>query len=266
MTSVDVPQISPWFQNGFHRFLRSFLKRHFHSIAIERQSRCDQLLSEHVDQPLIVYANHPSWWDPLVGHFFNATLLSGRQFYAPIDADALEQYRVFAKLGFYGVRLHTKAGAAAFLKQSMAILHSGNAALWITPEGHFADVRDHSAPLMPGLAHLCTRLDNGWVLPLALEYAFWEERLPECIFQMGAPIDVSAHANLSKPEWNELVTARLRETQTSLAQHVIARSAEPFDNLLHGKRGGGLIYDSLRRLKALVTGRKFRAAHGEQFE
>ncbi len=266
MTSADVPHISTWFQSGFHRFLRSFLKRHFHAIAIERESRCDRLLNEHPDEPLIVYANHPSWWDPLVAHFLNATLFSDRQFYAPIDADALEQYRVFAKLGFYGVHLNTKSGAAAFLKQSLAILHCPNTALWITPEGNFVDARDHGPPLMPGLAHLCLRLDRGWVLPLALEYGLWEERLPECFFQMGAPIDVSDHPELDKPQWQELVTHRLRDAQAALSQRVIARSAEPFDNLLKGKRGGGLIYDSLRRVKALATGRRFRAAHGEHFE
>ncbi len=150
------------------RFLRPFIRRHFHAIAIERQSRCEDSLDKTA--PLIVYGNHPSWWDPLVAHFLNQTLFPDRQFYAPIDQEALEQYRVLGKLGFYGVRLNTTSGAAAFLKQSMAILGHGGTAIWITPEGQFADARDHSAELMPGLAHLCTRMNDGWALPLALEY------------------------------------------------------------------------------------------------
>ena len=109
-----------------------------------------------------------------MAHFLNRTLFPRRQFFAPIDADALEQYKVFAKLGFYGVRMHTTSGAAAFLRQSLAILHAGDTAIWMTPEGRFADVRDRTAKLMPGLAHLCTRLESGCAVPIALEYVFWE--------------------------------------------------------------------------------------------
>ncbi len=266
MSKADVPNVAAWFQGGFHLFLRSFLKRHFHAIAIDKETRPDGRLDQHPELPLIVYANHPSWWDPLIAHYLNSVLFPNRQFYAPIDAQALEQYRVFGKLGFYGIQLDSNSGAACFLKQSLAILHHGGTAVWITPEGRFADVRDHSAPLMPGLAHLCTKLKQGWVLPLALEYPFWEERLPECLVKTAEPINVAEHQDFKKPEWAELLSARLRQAQSDLFQKAMQRSAEPFDNLLRGSRGGGIVYDSLRRVKSLATGRRFRAAHGEHFE
>ena len=53
-----------------------------------------------LDAPLIIYANHPSWWDPMIAQFLNRKLCPDRQFYAPIDAKALEHYRVLGKLGF----------------------------------------------------------------------------------------------------------------------------------------------------------------------
>ncbi len=264
MKPTTVPDVPAWFQNGFHGFLRPFLKRHFHAIAIDRQSRCDQSID--ADSPLLVYGNHPSWWDPLIAHFLNRALFPSRQFYAPIDAKALEQYRALAKLGFYGVQLETTIGAAAFLKQSNAILQRGDTAVWMTPEGRFADVRDAAAELMPGLAHLCHRLQQGVVVPLALEYVFWEERLPVCLARMGSPISLSEHADSSKTQWRDRLTVQLRENQASLAQLAIARSSQPFDCLLGGKRGAGVFYDSFRRMKALLTGQRFRRQHGEHFE
>ena len=166
MAESNPPRVRSWFQSGFHAFLRPFLKRHFHAVAIDRESRFESL---DESAPLIVYGNHPSWWDPLIAHFLNRTLFPERQFYAPIDADALQQYRVFGKLGFYGVNMDTTSGAAAFLKQSTAILGARErTAIWITPEGRFSDARDHSPELMPGLAHLCNRLSEGYVLPLAI--------------------------------------------------------------------------------------------------
>lgn len=264
MAEPEVPNVTGWFQNGFHGFLRPFLRRHFHAIAIERNSRCESSLDDPT--PLIVFGNHPSWWDPLIAHFLNRVLFPSRQFYAPIDADALEQYRVFGKLGFYGVHMNTTSGAAAFLKQSSAILGSGGSAIWMTPEGQFADVRDHSAELMPGLAHLCTRMSSGWVLPLALEYVFWDERLPVCLAKLGRPLSIVEQSQLAKAQWNELLTSRLRETQSGLAKLAIARSSEPFDDLITGSAGAGFVYDSFRRLKSWSRGQRFRSRHGKQFE
>ncbi len=264
MTSTTAPAVAGWLQNGFHRFLRPFLRHHFHAVAIERESRCDSSIDDAC--PLIIYANHASWWDPLIAHFLNQQLFPSRQFYAPIDAEALEQYRVLGKLGFYGVQMNTNAGAATFLQQSTSILDSGKTAIWMTPEGRFADVRDHSAQLMPGLAHLCNRMSEGLIVPLALEYVFWEERLPVCLAKMGTPIDVARQSQLNKPQWSELLTDCLRQTQSSLSQQVMARSSQPFDNLLSGKRGAGVIYDSFRRIKSWYTGKQFRSQHGKHFE
>jgi 1-acyl-sn-glycerol-3-phosphate acyltransferase len=260
----DFPHVPIWFQNGFHGFLRPFLRRHFHAIAVARENRCDRELVDTV--PLIVYGNHASWWDPLIAHFLNRQLFPGRQFYAPIDADALQQYRVFGKLGFYGVRMNTTSGAAAFLKRSNTILAAGSTAIWMTPEGRFADARDHSAPLMPGLAHLCTRMSEGVVVPLALEYVFWDERLPVCLTRWGTPLLVSQHPSCSKADWSERLTVHLRQTQQRLAELAIARSSSAFDNLIRGQSGAGLVYDSFRRVKSWACRQPFRARHGEQFE
>jgi 1-acyl-sn-glycerol-3-phosphate acyltransferase len=264
IASTNVPPVPGWLQSGFHGFLTPFFKRHFHAIAIDRQTRCDQ--ADLGDAAVIVYANHPSWWDPLIAHFLNRRLFPSRQFYAPIDALALQQYRVFSKLGFYGVQLQSTRGAAAFLKQSTAILSRGDTVIWMTPEGRFCDVRDHSAELMPGLAHLCRRMEDGFVIPLALEYVFWEERLPVCLAKTGSPIRVSERPGWDKPQWSTLLAERLRQTQTSLSRLAVERDSQPFDNLLRGGAGAGMVYDSFRRIKALLTGQRFRSQHGEHFE
>ena len=239
MADPNVPHVPAWFQSGFHGFLRPFLKRHFHAIAIERRSRCESSMGDTA--PLIVYGNHPSWWDPLIAHFLNRTLFPGRQFHAPIDAEALEQYRVFGKLGFYGVRLNTTSGAAAFLKQSMAILGSGGTAIWITPEGRFSDARDHSAELMPGLAHLCTRMSMGWALPLALEYVFWDERLPVCLAKIRL-----APGRLGPSRLVEGTVGRIADRSVAASSDWPVTTRDPavlrsFRQPAHGTNRGGIV-------------------------
>jgi 1-acyl-sn-glycerol-3-phosphate acyltransferase len=213
---------------------------------------------------LIVYANHPSWWDPLLAHYLTLKLFSPRQFYAPIDASALEKYKVFSKLGFYGVSLSSHSGAAAFLKQSVSILEHPATALWITPEGRFCDSRDHSAQLMPGLAHLCTKLSCGIALPIAIEYVFWEERLPECLVRFGDPVSFAEFRGNSKAEWTATLSTHLRAAQTELGVEVISRDASKFRSVLRGTAGAGGTYDLMRRIKSIFTRRDFRPEHGEK--
>ncbi len=259
----DLPGVSPFLQDGFHRFLRPFLRRHFHTIAVDRDSR-PLTASIPTDEPVIVFGNHPSWWDPLIAHLLCQTWFPPRQFYAPIDADALAKYPVFGKLGFFGVRVDTPSGAAVFLRTCRRLLESPQSSLWVTPEGRFADVRDDSAPLAPGLAHLCTRERRGFVLPLAMEYVFWEERLPECLIRFGEPLALADH-DWSKTSWQETLTARLRSNQAALAKRVIARDSDAFEPVLTGSRGAGGFYDTFRRLRSWLSGSRFHAEHGDKF-
>lgn len=264
------PVVSTALQSGFHAFLRPYLRRHFDCIGVHRDSslfpESDLNAAGFTGAgPLLLYTNHPAWWDPLIAHFLNRQLFAPRQFYAPIDAAALQQYRVFGKLGFFGVELGTTSGAAEFLRTSMAILESPHTALWITPEGRFADPRDHAAPLMPGLAHLCTKLTAGAVIPLALEYVFWQERLPLCLVKFGEPLEPAAAPGWEKSQWQAALTERLRQTQRQLATSVIARDAAAIRPLLLGRSGAGGMYDTMRRLRSWLGGKRFRSRHGEHF-
>jgi 1-acyl-sn-glycerol-3-phosphate acyltransferase len=277
-SSVTPPQTSTWIQKGFHGFLRRYLKRHFSLIGLHREGYNPAVATEgdRPDEPTIVYANHPAWWDPLIAHYLNDVLLAPRQFYAPIDADALKQYRVFEQLGFYGINLKSTSGAAAFLRTSMSILNAPDTSLWITPEGRFCDPRDASASLMPGLAHLCTKMCDlrdasgnsrgGRVIPLALEYVFWEERLPVCIIRFGNPFRPAENRSWDKATWNKNLNERLRQTQQELAVSAIARDAKAFESLMIGKMGAGMFYDTMRRLKSWIKREKFRAEHGERIQ
>ena len=264
MPEVLVPAVPAWFQNGFHRFLRPFLKRHFHAVAVDRQAR--EKIGFDADEPLIVYGNHPSWWDPLIAHFLNRSLFPDRQFHAPIDAQALEQYSAFGKLGFYGVQMNTTRGAAGFLKQTAAILQGGRTAIWMTPEGRFADARDHDAELMPGLSHVCAKMSHGIVLPLALEYVFWDERLPVCLARFGTPLRIDDSPELSKLQWQQRLSDQLRTTQDDLRDLSINRSSDPFEILIGGKSGAGRFYDTFRRMRSVFSRKSFRSNHGEQFQ
>ena len=114
--------------------------------------------------------------------------LGGRTAYAPIDQAALAQYPLFRKLGFYGIDLGTQKGARQFLAVTCELLQRPTTAIWITPGGRFTDIRTRTG-FEPGLAHVAAAVSGVTLLPVAIEYAFWEERTPEALIEFGAPAD-----------------------------------------------------------------------------
>ncbi len=284
---------------GFQLFNQRFLRRNFHTIAVNRH----HLLAAALDpnDAMVLYANHASWWDPLLALFMAPRVFPGFRLYAPIDADAFEKYRMFGHMGFFPVRQQHRAGAVQFLKTSRRILQSPGASLWITPEGRFADVRDHRAALMPGLAHLAYQLSvdantnpqpcRVWFVPAALEYVFWEERTPEVLIWLGRPVRIPVSGDpasrdpvsensadefvgssdgptgfeLDKSGWLQLLTDRLREAQNELADASISRDTSPFDVLLSNRGGTFFLYDWWRKLRARVTGKTIDVSHSDKW-
>ncbi|MGL4514191.1 MAG: lysophospholipid acyltransferase family protein [Lacipirellulaceae bacterium] len=258
------PAVSPWLLGWFLWYVRRYLRKSFHSVALlGGEGPCVPL-----DAPLVVYMNHASWWDPLVAMHLAAAELPGKALYAPFDAEALARYPVFERLGFFGVEQETRRGAAAYLRTSRDVLARPGGSLWITPEGRFVDPRDEAVAFKPGLAHVIEDLaasnPSTVVLPLAIEYPFWEERLPEALAAWGEPIVVADHAGLDKGAWDALLRERLRATQGALSQASIARNAAAFRVLLGGAEGVGGPYEGWRKLIARATGRRYQPNHSDK--
>lgn len=262
--SPTAPRISRQVLGWFRWYVRRYLRKSFHTVCLANPGPLDL----PIDAPLIVYLNHASWWDPLIAVHLSERLMPGRTLYAPFDAEALDRYPIFQKLGFFGVDQTSRRGAAQFLRTARAALDEPGGSLWMTPEGRFVDPRHAGADFEPGLAHLVASLARdereAYALPLAIEYAFWEEKLPEVLCQFGEPIRLSDHPDLDKPAWNELLQQRLRESQADLARQSIDRNASAFRMLVGGSAGVGGIYEPFRWLHAKLTGREYRAAHSEK--
>lgn len=256
--------------NGFERhFLPRYLRKNFHVVACHREPLTNQIGAATTS--MVVYCNHASWWDPMLAMYVRSQVFPHHQLYAPIDAAALEKYKIFQQMGFYGVS-PSHRGAADFLRRSSQILQVAGSSIWITPEGKFCDPRELDSPLQPGLAHLAHSIERAqshanapqiWFIPAAIEYPFWEERLPECLCWFGQPVQVawnSAHP-LGKPAWQELLSQRLRDAQRALAEASIARNTQPFEVLLRGRVGSWSVYDTARQALARLRGRPMSLEH-----
>jgi 1-acyl-sn-glycerol-3-phosphate acyltransferase len=255
---MALPPISEHYLNWFSRYATFYLRRNFHGFSLLRTG----LPQDCTGLPLLVCLNHPSWWDPLTSLHLSRRFFARRQQYAPIAADGLAKYKFFARLGFFAIDLHSHAGAAHFLRIGEAVLSHPNGALWVTPQGAFRDVRDRPVLMEPGIAHLARRLKRFAMLPLALEYAFWNERYPEAFANFGPLMTVEDGRARSTADWTNIFSSALEDAQDRLSQSVRRRDPRLFMPLLQGCAGVGGVYDLWRRTKARLGGTKFEAEHG----
>lgn len=249
---------SPMRVRFFMRYARWFMRRNFHGVRLSKTGP----LPEIPDGPLIIVLNHPSWWDPMMGMVL-AYLLPEHKHFIPIEAKAIEQYKFFEKIGFFGIETGTTQGAKAFLQTSEKILAQPKTALWITAQGQFTDVRERPIKLMSGVGHLAKRLSQGTVLPLALEYPFWNERYPEALSRFGMPMTISNRESQSVTEWKKTIEVGLTETLDTLIAESLKRDPSLFTDLATGSAGIGGVYDIWRRLKSWLTFKRFDPAHGK---
>ena len=241
----------------FAIYLHWYVGRHFSAIRVANASRLPAAAG-----PLIAYSNHASWWDPLALILFSRYFFPTSDHYGPMDAAALKRYGFLRKLGLFPIEAGTSRGAVQFLRAAEEVLSRPQSVLWLTPEGHFTDIRTRPVSFRPGLATLVARLGACTLVPMAAEYTFWDERLPEILICCGRPIRVSEGSRRNTEDWNEQLAAAMSATQDELAALAKLRDPSNFETILSGRLGVSGIYEGWKRLLALLTGRSYQAGHG----
>lgn len=255
--SVDgtdpLARYSPRLTRLFRRYLRGYLARSFNAVRV---AGADSELD--LDCPTVLYANHPSWWDPVVLSYVLGTLHPRHRFFGPMDAAALDRYPILRRIGIFGIEPESIAGARAFRRQARRILATPGCALCVTAQGAMVDVRSQPLRLKRGVAHLLGSGIAVQAVPVALEYPFWQERMPEALIRFGPPVPGTVAGGAAV----DALQAALERTLAELAAASIAQDAAGFDVLIDGaRRGVGGVYDLFRRLRRPAAAWRFDPSH-----
>lgn len=247
-TADPVAARSPQLTRFFTGVMRRQIRRSFRALRVARPG----LPALPPGASVIVYANHPSWWDPAVCCVLADALFPGIASFGPMDAAALERYGFMRRIGIFGITQGSYSGAAQFLRAGRLVLSDKRRMLWITAQGRFVDPRERPVALQRGIAHLMCSVPGVVAVPLALEYPFWSEKRPEALACFGTPVASEGRdpAALSA----ELARA-LQAAQDRLSQDSMARDPEAFDRLLGGRAGVGGLYGGWQTLRAALRGR-----------
>jgi 1-acyl-sn-glycerol-3-phosphate acyltransferase len=243
----------------FTLYFRRFFTRHMNAMRLARWGR---LAVAPGEGPVVVYSNHPAWWDGATYVLAATTFLPRHESYAPIDAAMMAKYGFFGRIGAYGVDLDSPSGAARFLAASADILSRPDRAIWLAAQGRFSDVRERPVGLKAGIARLPELNPDTLFVPLAIEYGFWEERGGEAFLAFGAPIRGADLMALDRAARRDRLEAALTDALDALSADVASRNPERFEIVLSGQAGVGGIYDAWKRLRSRVRGEAFDPSHG----
>jgi len=246
----------------FMWYVRWYLAKNFHAVRLLAEHAGGAAVPSLAGEPVIFYSNHPGWWDPLIFLLLGQKLFPERMVYGPIEAQSLGKYAFLERIGFIGIDPRARAGAARFLRTVRAASRRTDVIYWITAQGEFTDPRVRPAVLRPGVGHAAAAAERGLIVPFVLEYPFWDERCPEVLVAFGPATRLGEPAIRTADEWNDVLARGLEAAQDRLAAAAQTRDTGKFTTLLSGRVGVGLVYDTVRRLKAWCRGERFDASHG----
>ena len=169
-----VTPVARWFAWYFRRLAR----RHFagiHWASSDDPARWD-------DTPILVVANHSTWWDGPLAYLLTAQL--GRTFHVAMEARHLARHAYFALIGAHSLRRTSSAERYADLEWLGRALRPG-AMLWVFPQGERRPAREHPHPLERGAAHLALTRAPVRVVPVGIRLAHLSEQLPEAFLRAG---------------------------------------------------------------------------------
>jgi 1-acyl-sn-glycerol-3-phosphate acyltransferase len=241
----------------FHFMFSRFFGKHMRAgrIALWGMPR------DYGNRPLVVYANHPGWWDGVAFMVLSQRLFAPRRMFIPMDSVALTRYRFMRRIGVFGVEGGTARGAALFLRTAKDVLSDPARMLWMNAPGRFSDVRERPVPIAPGMIRLPEMAPDAVFVPLALDYPFWTERKAEMLAAFGDPLDGADLRAMPREARGAALAGALTATMDRLAEDAIARDPARFHTLLRGAEGMGGLYDLWRRLRARATGTSFDPQH-----
>lgn len=175
---------SPWFCKWFSRHAEKLLAKNFSAVYIYGLEGLNEVASQ---QPILLVANHSSWWDGIVAIYLSHRLLK-LDGYAMMDANNLKRLRFFAKIGGFGIDRQVPGDTHAALDYAETLLAHQGRIVWIFPQGSERPNQERPLHFHRGAANLAFRSPEIKVVPIGLRYEMQHQPQPYAYISVGTPL------------------------------------------------------------------------------
>jgi 1-acyl-sn-glycerol-3-phosphate acyltransferase len=236
---------SRWFTNFFARHAHSRIKRTFGRVLV---SGLDDLRASCARGPVLVVANHTSWWDPLIALWLTNVVLRTDS-YAMMDAANLRRLPFFGKVGAFGVDLADRGDGARAVRHAARLLSTPGRIVWIYPEGRERSAFD-PLELQPGSALVARIVRRAEVTPIGVRYVFGNRERPDIWIAIGRPMPPARDLDVEHGRQRDGIASALAQIDSALG----GSSTDGF-TILEDSSGPGVLSQFSERMLAWLVRR-----------
>ena len=219
---------SRWFEKIFSVYNRNLLKRRFHSLQV---AGLDFLRNRNKEIPLIIYANHSSWWDGLIA--FEISRKAKMDAFVMMEEKHLRKLFLFRRLGAFSVvREKTRKALESINYASELLSENSGRTLWIFPQGEILPNDSRPLKFYNGISKIIEKFERINIIPLAIRYEFLGEFKPQIFVKIGQPDLIESKKLLNRKELTNDFENRLTQTLQHLKCDIINNNLKDFEKLI----------------------------------
>lgn len=215
---------SEFFEKIFSVYNINLLKRRFHSFNVKG---LENLRNRQTSLPLIIYANHSSWWDGLAAFQISHKLKFDS--FIMMEEKYLKRFFLFRKLGAFSVVRENPRSALESVYYAAALLKDSDRVLWIFPQGEILPNDLRPLHFYKGISKIIEKLGKCATVSLTFRYEFLKEFKPEIFVNIKPPeeIEFEGAANLTLHFENKTI-----ENLDEMKTDIIKRRFDEYERIV----------------------------------
>lgn len=203
---------SRWFNAWFAGHARGRILKSFGAVRVRGLTEARAAAAA---APLLLVANHTSWWDPLVILHLSQHVLA-IDGYAMMDAKNLRRLPFFSLVGGFGVDLDSPSDGALAVRHAARLLDRPGRGVWIFPQGRERPVSERPLGFRGGSGEIARVARKAQALPVGLRYEFGASELPTLYVSFGEPMDREKDPARGKALHEQRVSAELDHIEAAV--------------------------------------------------
>lgn len=221
------------FEKIFSVYNRNLLKRRFHSLHVEG---LEFFRDKDSRIPLVIFANHSSWWDGLVA--FQISREAALDSFVMMEESNLKKLFLFRRLGAFSVvREKPREAVKSLGYASDLLIQNPQSTLWIFPQGEILPNDLRPLRFFGGLSRIIGKVGVCLTAALAIRYEFLGEFKPQIFVKIEKPELISVNsvgsekAKFNAKDLTDSLAERLTNTLDDLRRDVLMQNFKNYKPL-----------------------------------
>lgn len=208
---------SAWFAFIFALYNRTLFWRRFQNLRV---ANLDSLRNRDENTPLVLYANHSSFWDGLL--LFEISRAAKLDFYVMMEEKQLRNLPLFRLLGAFSVVRENPRQAVQSMRYAVNLLkQNSKRGLWIFPQGEVLPNDSRPLKFFNGLAKIVQQVGKCQAVSVAMRYEFLHDFKPLALARIG---EIEFYENVKDAKsltdsLNHSLTANLDTVKLNVAEN-----------------------------------------------